>query len=83
MGSAKMKMSKMLALGATLSMMAAPVLAADANPAAKLSVAKSVRANSPAGKKSELAGGGLIIAIIAAAAVVAGIIIIADNDDSN
>ena len=78
-----MTISKTLALGAALSLVSAPALAATANPAAKLSVAKSVRATSPSGKKSELAGGGIIVAIIAAAAVVAGIIIIADDNDSN
>ncbi|WP_447407077.1 hypothetical protein, partial [Clostridium perfringens] len=61
----------------------APAAAAPANPAASLSVAKSVRTGSVSGKKNELAGGGIIVAVIAAAAVVAGIIIVADSSDSN
>jgi len=77
--------SKYLAAVAATALVAAPVAAAPANPAASLSVAKSVRTGSASAKKNELAGGGVIIALVAAAAVVAGIVIVADdnNSDSN
>ncbi|HEU0067479.1 MAG TPA: hypothetical protein VFQ57_09600 [Sphingomonas sp.] len=69
----------MTAAAATLAV--APAMAAPANPAASLSVSKSVRAGSTSAKKNELAGGGVLIAILAAAAVVAGIVVVADSDD--
>jgi len=68
---------------AAATMAVAPAVAAPANPAASLSVAKSVRATSASGKKNELAGGGVIVAVLAAAAVVAGIVIVADSDDNS
>ncbi len=77
-----MKLAKYLAAVAAVSMTVAPALAAPANPAASLSVVKSVRATSAQGK-DKLAGGGIIVAVIAAAAVVAGIVIVADDDDSD
>ncbi|MEH3158655.1 MAG: hypothetical protein PGN08_06735 [Sphingomonas taxi] len=67
---------------AAATMAVAPAVAAPANPAASLSVAKSVRTGSASAKKNELAGGGIVIALIAAAAVVAGIVVVADSDDS-
>jgi hypothetical protein len=65
-------------------LIAAPTMAsaAPANPAASLSVAKSVRASGVQGKE-KLAGGGLIIALVAAAAVVAGVVIVASDDDDS
>jgi len=81
-------MHKILAGAAALSMMATPAVAqtVSANPAAKLSLAKSVpgpaRTSTVAGKNKALAGGGLI-AIVAAAAVVLGIVVIADGDDDS
>lgn len=73
--------SKYLAAVAATALVVAPVAAAPANPAASLSVAKSVRTGSASAKKSELAGGGFIIAILAVVAVGAGIWAVADNDD--
>ncbi len=70
------------ALAAT-ALVAAPVVAAPYNPAASLSVAKSVRTGAKPTKKSALAGSGLFIALIAGVAVVAGIVVIADNNDSD
>ncbi|MFN3434434.1 MAG: hypothetical protein ACK4ZY_08530 [Sphingomonas sp.] len=67
---------------AAATMAVAPAVAAPANPAASLSVAKSVRTGSASSKKNELAGGGIIIALVAAAAVVAGIVVVADSDDN-
>jgi hypothetical protein len=61
------------------------VSAATANPAAKLSVAQSVKANravTATSKKSKLEGGSTIIALIAAAAVVGGIALAAGGDSS-
>ncbi|SEM78128.1 hypothetical protein SAMN05192583_1210 [Sphingomonas gellani] len=78
-----MKIAKYLAAAAALSTAAVPAIAAPANPAASLSVAKSARAGSTANSKDKLAGGGIIVAVIAAAAVVAGIIIVADDDDDD
>lgn len=77
-----MRLGKYLMAAAAATMAVAPAVAAPVNPAASLSVAKSVRAGKTTAKNNELAGGGIVIAIIAAAAVVAGIIIVADNDDS-
>ncbi len=77
-----MRLGKYLMAAAAATMAVAPAMAAPANPATSLSVAKSARAGTTTAKKNELAGGGIIIAIIAAAAVVAGIIIVADNNDS-
>jgi hypothetical protein len=70
-----------LAASAASALIAAPVAAAPANPAATLSVAKSVRTGSASAKKSELAGGGFIIAILAAVAVGVGIYVAVDSDD--
>ena len=79
-----MRFTKILLAAAAVTMTASPVLAAAANPAAKLSVSApaSARVGAKAGK-SKVAGG-LLIALLAAAAVVAGVVIVAsDDDDSN
>ena len=80
-----MKIKSIVAAACVVALGATPVLAAPANSAAGLSVAKSVRASVPAKKGNKLAAPGAIIALIAAAAIVAGGIIIAvdDNSDSN
>ena len=79
-----MRINKFLAAAAAASLMAAPAMAAPSNPAASLSVTKSVRAGAPAGKASRLNGGvfagGGLIAIIAVAAVIVGIILVADDN---
>lgn len=72
---------------AALAMIATPVAASAApvNAASSLSVAKSVRASAPSGKKSELAGGGILAALIAAGVVAIGVVAIVqdNNSDSN
>ncbi|MGR6328362.1 hypothetical protein ACU5AX_04800 [Sphingomonas sp. XXL09] len=77
-----MRLGKYLMAAAAATMAVAPAVAAPVNPAASLSVSKSVRTGSASAKKNELAGGGVIIAILAAAAVVAGIVVVADSNDS-
>lgn len=77
-----MRLGKYLAAVAAVTMTVAPAVAAPANPAASLSVSKSVRTGSASAKKNELAGGGIIIALVAAAAVIAGIVVVADSDDN-
>lgn len=74
---------KYLAAVAATALVAAPVAAAPINPAASLSVSKSVRASSPTAKKSKLAGTGLILAIAAAGIVAGGVIIAVDDDNSD
>ena len=76
-----MRLAKYLMTAAVATFAAAPVLAAPANPAARLSVAKSVRASAPVTAKNDAMGGGIVVAVLAAAAVIAGIVIIADEDD--
>ena len=76
-----MRFGKYFMAAAAATMAVAPAMAAPVNPAASLSVSKSVRTGSASAKKNELAGGGIIVALIAAAAVVAGIVIVADSDD--
>lgn len=82
-----MRLGKYLMAAAAATMAVAPAVAAPANPAASLSVAKSVRTGSVSGKKNELAGGGILIAVLAVAAVAAGIVVVADDSsgkaDSN
>ena len=78
-----MKIAKLMLAAAAASMTVAPAMAAPANPAASLSVAKSVRAGSATAKDSQAVGGGVIVAVLAAAAVIAGIIIVADSDDNS
>lgn len=76
-----MRFTKVLLAAAAVSMTASPVLAAAANPAAKLSVApSSARVGAKSGK-SELLGGGVFVAIIAVVAVIVGVIIVANTDD--
>ena len=75
-----MRFGKILLAAAAVSMVATPALAAPANPAASLSVSKSVRAGSATNGKSKMAQGGIIIAVLAAAAVIAGIVVIADDN---
>jgi hypothetical protein len=76
-----MRFGKFIMAASAATMAIAPAMAAPVNPAASLSVSKSVRAGSASAKKNELAGGGIIVALIAAAAVIAGIVIVADSDD--
>lgn len=76
-----MRLGKYMAAFAATALAASPVLAAPANPAASLSVSKSVRAGSVKGKDKAV-GGGVFIALLAAAAVAAGIVVVASNDDS-
>jgi len=61
-----------------LSLVASPVLA---NPAASLSVAKSVRASTPSAKSNKLAGNSLIPVVLALAIVAGGIYIAVDDND--
>ena len=75
-----MRLAKILMAAAAVSMSAAPALAAPANPAASLSVAKSVRAGTPAGKKNNVVAAGVIVALLAAAAVAVGVVVVADDD---
>jgi hypothetical protein len=77
-----MRLAKYMMAAAAATLAVAPAVAAPINPAASLSVSKSVRTGSTSAKKNELAGGGVIIAVIAAAAVIAGIVIVADSDDT-
>jgi hypothetical protein len=67
-------LKNMLAVGAAVAMVGAPVMASAA-PASKLSVAQvsKARAGTKGKKASELVGGSTIIALLAAAAVVGGI----------
>jgi hypothetical protein len=74
-----MRLGKYLAAVAAVSMAAAPALAAPANPAASLSVSKSVRAGSPSAKNSKF-GGGAIIAVVAIIAIVGGVIAATSGD---
>ena len=67
---------------AALSMTAAPALAAPANPASSLSVAKSVRAASPSAKSNKLAGSTIIPAALFLAIVAGGVIIAVDDNKS-
>lgn len=78
----KMVFRKIMMAAAVATMAAAPAVAAPTNPAAGLSITKSVRAGSATAKTNELAGGGVLVAVLAAAAVIAGIIIVANEDDT-
>ncbi|WP_375401880.1 hypothetical protein [uncultured Sphingomonas sp.] len=86
-----MKIAKYLLAVAASCMTVAPAMAASANPAARLSVAKSARAGSPVINDSKgVGGGGGTLFALAIAAGVAAIVIIAainndddDNSDSN
>lgn len=79
-------LKKFLAAAAVASLSVSPALAATANPAASLSVAKSVRASTPSAKQNELGGGfGFVGLAILAGIVAIGVIAIVndDNSDSN
>lgn len=77
-----MKLVKYFAAVAAASMAVAPVVAAPANTAASLSVAKAARAGTSAkGEQLTGSGGGIIVAIIAVIAVGVGIYLVADEDD--
>ncbi len=69
-----------LAAGA-LTLAAAPVAASAANPAASLSVAKSVRAASASDKRSQMAGG--IDYVIIAMVIIGGLAIYAIVEDQS
>lgn len=78
-----MRFKDLAIAAAALSMTAAPALAAPANPAASLSVSKSVRAASPSGKSNKLAGSSLIPAVLALAIVAGGIYIAVDDNNKS
>jgi hypothetical protein len=69
-----MRLGKFAAAVAAVSMAAAPALAAPANPAASLSVSKSVRASAPAKNTSKFGGTGAVIAVLAVLAVIGGVV---------
>ena len=77
-----MRFTNMAAAAAALAMSATPALAAPANPAASLSVAKSVRASSPTARSNKLAGGTIIPVVLALAIVAGGVIIAVDDNKS-
>jgi hypothetical protein len=77
-----MRFQTLAIAAAAVSMTAAPALAAPANPAGSLSVAKSVRASSPSAKSNRLAGGAIVPAVLALAVVAGGIVIAVDNGNS-
>ncbi|MBW6522373.1 hypothetical protein KZ810_02580 [Sphingomonas sp. RHCKR47] len=77
-------LKKFLAAAAVASLSVSPALAATSNPAASLSVAKSVRASTPSAKQSELGGGfGFVGLAILAGIVAIGVIAIVNNDNSD
>jgi hypothetical protein len=82
-----MLLKSLATASAGLALVAAPVAAsaAPANPAAKLSVSKSVRAGAPASKPSKLSGASTIPLLIgvAIAAGVTYLIIDKENDDDS
>lgn len=73
-----MRFTTMITAVAAASMLASPVLAASANPAAGLSLApalKSLRASAPTAKKSKLSQTGTIaVVVIAVGGAIAGIV---------
>lgn len=73
-----MKMSRYLMAVAAATMAVAPAVAAPANPAASLSVAKSLRASTATIKGNRLGGenGGLFLALAAGVAIIAAVIIV-------
>lgn len=77
-----MRFQNLAVAAAALSMTATPALAAPANPAASLSVGKSVRASAPNAKANKLAGGAIIPAILALGIVAGGVIIAVDDGKS-
>jgi hypothetical protein len=77
-----MKIAKYLGFVATMSMATAPAIAAPANPASSLSVAKSVRASSPSANANKLHGAGVAIAAVAGVAAIVGIVLLVDDNKS-
>ncbi|MBN8816722.1 MAG: hypothetical protein J0J06_14900 [Sphingomonas sp.] len=69
-----MRLGKFAAAVAAVTMAAAPALAAPANPAASLSVSKSVRASAPAKNSNKFGGTGAVVAVIAVLAVIGGVV---------
>lgn len=69
-----MRLGKLAAAVAAVTMAAAPALAAPANPAASLSVSKSVRASAPAKNGNKFGGAGAVVAVVAVLAIVGGVI---------
>lgn len=82
-----MRIAKIMLALAASSMTVAPAMAASANPAASLSVAKSVRTGSPTGADSKLAGGfgglGVLGAVILAGVAAIVVIAVVQNDDDD
>ncbi len=78
-----MKFAKLMLAVAASSMAVAPAMAAPVNPAASLSVAKSVRAGSATAKDSEAVGGGVLAALIVAAVAAIVVIAVVDDDDAD
>ena len=77
-------LKKFLAAAAVASLSVSPALAATANPAAGLSVAKSVRASAPSAKQNELGGNfGFVGLAILAGIVAIGVIAIVNDDDNS
>jgi hypothetical protein len=78
-----MRLAKILATAAMVSMTAAPAMAA--NSASKLSVAqtKTVRASTGSKDANKAVGTGAIVGVVAAAAIIGGIIIAADDGDDS
>jgi hypothetical protein len=75
-----MKIAKLLAAAAAMSMVAAPVMATPTGSAAKLSLSKNVRAGKTTAAAEQARGGSLLIPAIAAIAVILLIILVADDD---
>lgn len=69
--------AKFLMAAAATTMAVAPAVAAPTNPAASLSVVKSVRAGAPGAKASRLGGesGGLLIALGVGVAIIVAVIV--------
>ncbi|MDJ0276812.1 hypothetical protein QLH51_08395 [Sphingomonas sp. 2R-10] len=74
--------AKFITAVAATTLVAAPVMAAPANPATKLSVVQPVRASASADKSNKLAGPGLIAAAIGAGIAAIGILAIVKSDES-
>ena len=68
-----MNLAKIAASLAAVSLVAMPVVASDQNPAASLSLSKSVRVGKASSKKNGIAQVGIIIGILAVAGAAGGI----------
>lgn len=77
-----MRLGKYLMAAAAATMAVAPAMAAPANPAASLSVSKSVRAGSTSADSNDLLGGGVLVAVLAAVVVIVGIVAVASEKDT-